>query len=58
MMKECDEYSTWDIIKAYFSRRGRPLDWDYELIKQKREIRNQKLKEERQLLSRSKVKET
>lgn len=36
MMKECDEYSTWDIIKSYFSRRGRPLDWDYQLIKQKR----------------------
>jgi hypothetical protein len=31
-------------LKVYFSRRGRPLDWDFELIQKKKEVRQNKLK--------------
>lgn len=44
MAKECDEYATWDTLKTYLSRRGRPLDWDYDLIQKKKHIRDNKLK--------------
>jgi hypothetical protein len=44
MTKECDEYATWDLLKTYFSRRGRPLDWDFDLIQKKKELRQSKLK--------------
>lgn len=45
LRKECDEYGTWEMVKTYFSRRGRPLDWDYDLIQKKKELRGQKMKE-------------
>ena len=43
MTKECDQYATWDILKTYFTRRGRPLDWDFELIQKKKEIRQKQI---------------
>lgn len=44
MTRECDQYATWDVLKTYFSRRGRPLDWDLELINKKKQVRQNKLK--------------
>jgi hypothetical protein len=44
LRKESDEYGTWENIKTYFSRRGRPLDWDFDLIQKKKELRGEKLK--------------
>lgn len=39
MMRECDEFATWEQLKSYFSRRGRPMDWDFQLIEQKKQLR-------------------
>jgi hypothetical protein len=44
LRKESDEYGTWENIKTYLSRRGRPLDWDFDLIQKKKELRGEKLK--------------
>lgn len=58
MQAETDEYGTWGDLRGFFSRRGRPLEWDYELIKQKKEIRQKRMKEERSSISKSKLRET
>ena len=38
--KECEEYTDWESLKSFFSRRGRPIGWDQDLIDVKRELRN------------------
>lgn len=45
-------------MKLFFSRRGRPLDWDFALILKKRELRAQRMKEEKRTISNSKLRET
>ena len=44
LRKEGDEYGTWENMKTYLSRRGRPLEWDFDLIQKKKELRGDKLK--------------
>jgi hypothetical protein len=39
MIKESDEYIDWETAKLFFSRRGRPLDWNIDLINKKKALR-------------------
>ena len=41
MIKEGDEYIDWESAKCFFSRRGRPLDWNEALIKEKKALRQE-----------------
>jgi hypothetical protein len=43
-------------VKTYFSRRGRPLDWDFDLIQKKKELREQKFKDKGSKIKNSAIK--
>lgn len=42
MMNQTDEYGCWNEIKLFFSRRGRPLDWDINQLNLKKSVREAK----------------
>lgn len=51
MHVETDEYACWNDLKQYFSRRGRPVDWDLNQINLRKELRQKKMAEAEAKLS-------
>lgn len=51
MYLETDEYACWNELRQYFSRRGRPIDWNLTEINLRKEIRQKKISEAEAKLS-------